>query len=70
MFSTPMFLGTEYKGVLSISTRRPHKYTEQERRIYQTLADQTIIAIENYRLFEVVRRERDQAALLSEIGQS
>ncbi len=70
MFSTPMFLGTEYKGVLSISTRRPHTYTEQEVRIYQTLADQTIIAIENYRLFEVVRRERDQAALLYEIGQS
>lgn len=70
MFSTPMFLGTEYKGVLSISTRKPHTYTEQEIRIYQTLADQAIVAIENHRLFETLRRERDQAALLHEIDQA
>ncbi|MBN1991564.1 MAG: GAF domain-containing protein [Anaerolineae bacterium] len=70
LFSTPMFLGTEYKGVLSISTRTPHHYTEQEVRVYQTLADQTIIAIENHRLFEAIRRERDQAALLYTIGQT
>ena len=49
-FSAPMFLGTEYKGVLSLYTRKPHLYTEQEIRIYQTLADQAIIAIENHRL--------------------
>ncbi|MBN1217773.1 MAG: GAF domain-containing protein [Anaerolineae bacterium] len=70
MFSTPMFLGTEYKGVLSISTRKPHSYTDQEIRVYQTLADQTIVAIENHHLFEVISRERDQAALLYKVGQN
>lgn len=69
MFSTPMFLGTEYKGVLSISTRSPHTYDEQEQRVYQTLADQAIIAIENRRLFETVRHERDQAELLIRMDQ-
>ena len=70
MFSAPMFLGAEYKGVLSIYTRKPHVYSEQEIRIYQTLADQAIIAIENYRLLETTRRERDTASLLFELGQT
>lgn len=69
MFSAPMFLGAEYKGVLSIYTRKPHIYSEQEIRIYQTLADQAIITIENYRLLEATRRERDTASLLFELGQ-
>lgn len=69
VFSAPMFLGTEYKGVLSIYTRKPHIYTEQEQRIYQTLADQTIIAIENHRLLETTKKERDRAALLYQLGQ-
>ena len=69
LFSAPMFLGAEYKGVLSISTRTPHHYEEQEIRIYQTLADQSIIAIERQRLLEVTRQERDRASLLYELGQ-
>jgi GAF domain-containing protein/CheY-like chemotaxis protein len=70
LFSAPMFLGTEYKGVLSIYTRKPHLYSEQEIRIYQTLADQAIIAIENQRLLEATRKERDRASLLYELGQA
>jgi GAF domain-containing protein/CheY-like chemotaxis protein len=70
LFSVPMFLGTEYKGVLSIYTRKPHRYTEQEIRIYQTLADQAIIALENQRLLEATRKERDRASLLYEFGQA
>ncbi|MCB0209471.1 MAG: GAF domain-containing protein [Anaerolineae bacterium] len=69
LFSAPMFLGTEYKGVLSIYTRKPHTYTEQETRIYQTLADQAIIAIENHRLLETTKKERDRAALLYQLAQ-
>jgi PAS domain S-box-containing protein len=70
LFSAPMFLGSEYKGVMSIYTRKPHLYTDQEIRIYQTLADQAIIAIENYRLLEQTRAERDRASLLYEVGQA
>ncbi len=70
LFSAPMFLGPEYKGVLSISTRQPHVYTEQEMRIYQTLADQAIIAIERQRLLEATQRERDRASLLYVLGQA
>lgn len=69
LFSAPMFLGAEYKGVMSIYTRKSHVYTEQEIRVYQTLADQAIIAIENHRLLEATRKERDRAALLYELGQ-
>jgi GAF domain-containing protein/DNA-binding response OmpR family regulator len=69
MFSAPMFIGSEYKGVLSIYTRRPHSYSNREIRIYQTLADQGIIAIENYRLLEATRLERDRARLLYQLGE-
>ena len=69
LYSAPLFLGTQYKGVLSISTRVPHTYTPQETRIYQTLADQAIIAIERHRLLDTTRRERDRAAMLFEFGQ-
>ena len=69
LFSVPLLLGTQYKGVLLISTRGPHAYTSQEARIYQTLADQAVIAIERHRLLEATRRERDRAALLFEFGQ-
>ena len=76
MFSTPMFLGTQYKGVLSISTRTAHTYEEQEQRVYQTLADQTIIAIENRRLFEqtkatliITENQARQLSLLNEMSQ-
>ncbi len=70
LFSAPMFLGAEYKGVMSIYTRQAHQYTEQEVRIYQTLADQAIIAVENHRLLEATLVERDRVALLYEIGQA
>ncbi len=70
LFSAPMFLGPTYKGVLSIYTRSPHTYSPQEVRVYQTLADQAIIAIENYRLLQTTRQERDRASLLYELGQT
>lgn len=69
LFSVPLFLGPQYKGVLYISTRTPHPFSSQETRIYQTLADQAVIAIERHRLLEATRRERDRAALLFEFGQ-
>lgn len=69
LYSAPMFLGAEYKGVLSIYTRTPHSYTEQEIRVYQTLADQSIIALENHRLLTATRRERDRASRLYQLGQ-
>ncbi|MBI1880714.1 MAG: GAF domain-containing protein [Chloroflexi bacterium] len=69
LFSAPMFLGTEYKGVLSISTRKPHVYTKQEFRIYQTLTDQAIIAIENLRLFEATKQNLYHSEILSHLSQ-
>ncbi len=66
LYSTPMFLGLEYKGVLSVSTRTPHIYSEQEKRVYQTLAGQAIIAIENRRLFEQTKATLIQTELQTE----
>jgi len=69
MFSAPMYLGREYKGVLSISTRGPHTYTQQEQRIYQTLADQAIIAIERHRLLAETRQSLFNSEILSNLSQ-
>jgi len=66
LFSAPMFLGSDYKGVLSIHTRQPHHYSDYEIRLYQMLADQAIIVIENHILLERMRQERDRVAQLSE----
>ncbi len=69
MFAAPMFLGNEYKGVLSISTRQPHTYTDQEIRIYLTLTDQALIAIENQRLFEATKQNLFHSQILSHLSQ-
>jgi GAF domain-containing protein/CheY-like chemotaxis protein len=69
LFSAPMFLGAEYKGLLSISTRRPHHYTKQEIRIYQTLSDQAITAIENLRLYEATKQSLYNSEILSHLSQ-
>jgi len=69
LFSAPMFLGTDYKGVLSISTRKAHHYTKQEIRIYQTLTDQAIVAIENLRLFEATKQSLYNSEILSHLSQ-
>lgn len=69
LFSAPMLLGTEYKGVLSILTRKPHLYSKQEIRIYQTLTDQAIIALENLRLFEATKQSLYNSEILSHLSQ-
>jgi GAF domain-containing protein/response regulator RpfG family c-di-GMP phosphodiesterase len=69
LFSAPMFLGTDYKGVLSISTRTLHVYTKEETRIYQTLSDQAIIAIENHRLLAATQQNLRNSQLLSHLSQ-
>lgn len=69
LFSAPMFLGTDYKGLLSISTRQPHHYTKQEIRIYQTLTDQAITAIENLRLYEATKQSLYNSEILSHLSQ-
>ncbi|MDM8529319.1 GAF domain-containing protein, partial [Anaerolineales bacterium HSG24] len=56
MFSVPMFLGSEYKGVMSIYTRRPHHYSQHHIRLYQLLADQAIISVENHILLAQMER--------------
>ncbi|MFN8454408.1 MAG: PAS domain S-box protein [Anaerolineae bacterium] len=69
LFSAPMFLGAVYKGVLSVSTRSPHAYTKEEARIYQTLADQAIIAIENQRLLTATQQSLHHSQILSHLSQ-
>lgn len=69
LFSAPMFVGTEYKGLLSISTRQPHHYTKQEIRIYQTLTDQASTAIENLRLYEATKQSLYNSEILSHVSQ-
>lgn len=68
-FSAPMFLGSEYKGILSISTRGSHTYTKEEARIYQTLSDQAIIAIENHRLLAATQQNLFHSETLSHLSQ-
>jgi signal transduction histidine kinase len=53
----PMFFKGRVLGVLSVYTRTPHEFSDEEVRLLTTLASQAAIAIENSRLYEQAKRQ-------------
>ena len=51
----PMKVGETVIGVCNLEATRPDAYTEEDRRLLETLADQFAIAVHNTRLFQQVR---------------
>ncbi|MCC7206236.1 MAG: GAF domain-containing protein [Anaerolineae bacterium] len=60
----PLRRGDQVFGVLIITWRDAHYYTDNETRIFDLVASQAAIAIENARLFEEVRAGRDRMQLI------
>jgi signal transduction histidine kinase/putative methionine-R-sulfoxide reductase with GAF domain len=60
----PLWVRDKVIGALTIDNRGVRKYTEEDIRVIQTFAQQAAIAIENARLFEAQRVQRELAEAL------
>jgi len=64
----PLLVEDRVLGALTIATRAPHRFTEDEVALVQCLAAHAAAAIENTRRFTEQARDRDQLAALLEIN--
>ncbi|MDY7079863.1 MAG: GAF domain-containing protein [Chloroflexota bacterium] len=62
----PLFVRDEMVGALMIDSNQPGSYTEADAAIAQALANQVAVAIENARLFEAEREQRELGQALEE----
>ena len=54
MLVTPLMHGVEVLGVLNVYTRVPHRFSNEERALFQTLARMGGVALQNLRLYQRV----------------
>ena len=54
MLVTPLMHGVEVLGVLNVYTRMPHRFSNEERALFQTLARMGGVALQNLRLYQRV----------------
>lgn len=57
IISIPLKIRDEVQGVMNLAFEHPHKFTEDEQRALELIADQAAIAIHNARLYEKAQRE-------------
>jgi PAS domain S-box-containing protein len=65
----PLTLGGRWVGIIIVSWREPHDFAASEQRMYQSIASQVAVAIENRRLFERAERRAQREARLNQIAQ-
>ena len=61
----PLGIGDQVIGVINVESVRPDAYTENDQRVLETVAAQIAVAIQNARLLEETRLNRDRLAELS-----
>jgi PAS domain S-box-containing protein len=64
----PLTLGSRWVGIIIVSWREPHEFTAGEQRMYQSIASQAAVAIENRRLFEQTERRAQRERLVADIS--
>ncbi len=62
----PMLIGERLIGVICVQDYRPYVYGEEEELLLSTIADQVAVAIEQVRLYEAERDQRELAEALEE----
>ncbi len=60
----PMMIGERVVGVISIESERPNAFNHADERLAATLANQAASALENARLFEAERKQRQVSEAL------
>jgi GAF domain-containing protein len=68
VLAIPMRLGEEVIGGIVLWDRQPRRFSPEEERFLQALANQSVNALENARLFERERQQRQLAEVLRETG--
>ena len=68
ILAVPIFRGEDVIGGFVIWHHQPHSYTQEEERFMQALANQSVNAVENARLFEAEREQRKLAEVMREVG--
>ena len=58
--SVPMYAGDEMIGALSLGSATPERFTEDDRKLIQTVANHLAIAVQNARLHAVARAGKQQ----------
>ena len=58
--SVPMYAGDEMIGALSLGSGMPGRFTEDDRRLIQTVANHLAIAVQNARLHAIARAGKQQ----------
>jgi PAS domain S-box-containing protein len=64
--AVPVRIGEEIIGVLDVQSSEPGAFDKNDVMVIQTLADQVAVAIENARLFQAERRQRELTEALEE----
>lgn len=67
ILALPMQRGDEVTGGIVIWDRQPRFFSQEEKRFLQALANQSVNAVENARLFDETQRRLHEITLLSEI---
>lgn len=61
----PLSVGGRVIGALDIQSMKPNVFGESEVRVFQTMADQLAVAIENARLFERTQHDLEEIEILN-----
>jgi len=64
----PLTLGSRWVGIIIVSWREPHDFSAGEQRMYQSIASQVAVAIENRRLFEQIQRDAERERAINRIA--
>ncbi len=64
----PLRMGQRVVGVMTVAYNEPHTFDGSEVRLLSLLADDAAIAIENARLYEAEREQREMAEALRDMG--
>ncbi len=66
----PLRLGKDLLGVLDIQSNTPHAFADEDVRVFEALAAQIAIAIENARMYHRERKRRLLTEKLYDVGQA
>ncbi|MFP4321182.1 MAG: GAF domain-containing protein [Anaerolineales bacterium] len=66
----PLRIGTRAQGAILLGSTDPRQHTEREIRIYQSLADQAAITLENKRLYDETEQRARQLATSARVSRA
>ena len=66
--AVPLILNEEVIGVLNVESPLPNHFDQRDKRLFEALAGQSVIAIQNAQRFEVTRKERSRFEALATIN--